>query len=226
MKIGPMQYLTRDEFLKILDLTSGAFDQMQHAGYVALAFGTPMPSSPGRYFDLDLVAMAINLGLTPFVGRESSTTIVAALFDQWARAVGGAEADPKQSYFIAVGGVGWDATKKSPKRLVVTHGTADRIASDFSDVEELRGFFTVNISDILRRLRERARNIGIDLNGPFFFLPTDPRFKDVLAQFIHERDGRLERLRQDKKKSAIARQRRRHEGISALARVADETALV
>src|SRR6476660_9156771 len=108
-----MQSLTRDEFLKVLELTGGAFDQLQHAGYVALAFGTPLPATPGRY--LDLVAMAINLGLTPSLGRENSTAIVSGFFPQWASAVGHAEADSKLDYFMAVGGVGRDATRKSPK---------------------------------------------------------------------------------------------------------------
>ena len=57
-----MRSLTRDQFLKIFGLTSGAFDAQQRAGHVALAFGTPMPATPGRYFDLDLVAMAIAPG--------------------------------------------------------------------------------------------------------------------------------------------------------------------
>ena len=71
-----MQSLTRDQFLELLGLTGGAFDQLQHAGHVALAFGTPLPATPGRYLDLDLVAMATNLGLTPSLGRENSTAIV------------------------------------------------------------------------------------------------------------------------------------------------------
>ena len=29
-----------------------------------------MPATPGRYLDLDLVAMAINLGLTPSLGQR------------------------------------------------------------------------------------------------------------------------------------------------------------
>src|SRR5450631_1275694 len=106
-----MQPLTREEFLEVLGLTGGAFDQLQHAGHVALAFGTPMPATPGRYLDLDLVAMWTNLGLTPSLGREISTTIVAGFFHQWASAVGHAEADVSQDFFMAVGGVGWDVTK-------------------------------------------------------------------------------------------------------------------
>lgn len=64
-----MRSLTRDQFLKVFGLTSGAFDAQQRAGHVALAFGTPIPATPGRYFDLDLVAMAIALGLTPTLGK-------------------------------------------------------------------------------------------------------------------------------------------------------------
>src|ERR1700735_4041735 len=109
-----MQQLSRDEFLELLGLTSGAFDQLQHGGHVALAFGTPLPAMPGRYLDLDLVAMAIILGLTPSLGRENATAIVSGFFHQWASAVGHAEADPNQECFMAVAGVGWDAVKRPP----------------------------------------------------------------------------------------------------------------
>src|SRR3954453_18214592 len=152
-----MQSLTRDEFLKVLGLTGGAFDQLQHAGHVALAFGTPLPATPGRYLDLDLVAMATNLGLTPSLGREISTTIVAAYFHQWGSAVGHAEADPNQDFFMAVAGVGWDVAKKGPKLLLVTNGTLHQITKDFGGTKDLVGFFTGNVSDIIRRLRARAR---------------------------------------------------------------------
>lgn len=214
-----MQTLTRDEFLEVLPLTSGAFDQLQHAGYVALAFGTPMPATPGRYLDLDLVAMAINLGLTASLGREISTTIVAAFFHQWASAVGHAEADPNENFFMAVGGVGWDAAKKGPKLLLVTHGTIAQIAEDFRDLKGLVGFFTVNISDIMRRLRARAHAVGIDLSRPFFFQPNDPRFDQILMQVKRERDGRIARLRQDKKKFAAMKARSRRQDIAAVPRV-------
>jgi hypothetical protein len=214
-----MLALTRDEFLEILGLTGGAFDQLQHAGHVALAFGTPMPATPGRYVDLDLIAMWINLGLTPSLGRENSTAIVSGYFHQWASAVGHAEADPRQDFFMAVGGVGWDATKKSPKLLLVTNGTVDQIAQDFRDTTNLVGFFTVNISDIIRRLRARAHAAGIDLSRPFFFAPEDPRFDQILTQARRERDARIARLRRDKKKFAAAKARNRRQDIAALPRV-------
>jgi hypothetical protein len=214
-----MQSLTRDEFLEVLGLTGGAFDQLQHAGHVALAFGTPLPATPGRYLDLDLVAVAINLGLTPPLGRESATAIVGGYFHQWASAVGHAEADPNQNFFMAVGGVGWDAAKKGPKLLLVTHGTLDQITEDFRDAKDLVGFFTVNITDIIRRLRTRAHAAGIDLGRPFFFLPDDPRFNEILAQVKRELDARIARLRRNKKKFAAAKGRARRRDITALPRV-------
>src|ERR1700741_5163040 len=146
-----MQPLTRDEFLEVLGLTSGAFDQLQHARHVALAFGTPIPATPGRYLDLDLVAMAINLGLTPSLGREASTAIVGGFFHQWASAVGHAEADTSQDSFMAVGGVGRDAARRGPALMLVTHGTLSQIAQDFHGRQDLFGFFAVNISDIIRQ---------------------------------------------------------------------------
>ena len=96
-----MRSLTRDQLLKIFGLTSGAFDAQQRAGHVALAFGTPIPASPGRYFDLDLVAMAIAAGLTPTLGRQAATAIVFGFFNQWVSAVSRADADTGQNYFFA-----------------------------------------------------------------------------------------------------------------------------
>jgi hypothetical protein len=215
-----MQTLTRVEFLEILQLTGGAFDQLQHAGHVALAFGTPLPASPGRYLDLDLVAMAISLGLSQWLGREISTAIVAGFFHQWASAVGYAEANPDQEFFMAIGGVGWDAAKKGPKLLLVTHGTIDQIADDFRGMKDLVGYFTVNVSDIIRRIRERAQKVGIDLSRPFFFPPGDPRFDQILTQVKRELDARIARLRRDKKKIAAAKTRRQRQGITAAPRVA------
>ena len=216
-----MQHLSRNEFLQALGMTGGAFDQLQHAGHVALAFGTPMPATPGRYLDVDLVAMAINLGLTPSLGRENSTAIVSGCFYQWASAVGHAEADPRQDYFMAVGGVGWDARKKSPELLLVTNGTVDQIAQDFRSTANLVGFFTVNISDIIRRLRTRAHTAAIDLSRPFFFPPDDPRFKEILTRVKRELDARIARLRRDKTKFAAAKARGRRQDIAVAPRVKD-----
>src|SRR5215470_11004026 len=124
-----MRTLTRGQFLAIFGLTSGGFDALQNAGHVALAFGTPIPASPGRYFDLDLVAMAIAAGLTPTLGRQAATTIVLGFFNQWVAAVGHADADTAQNYFFAMAAVGWDNDKKRPREILVTNGTVQQIVS-------------------------------------------------------------------------------------------------
>lgn len=216
-----MQVVARQELLDLMGLTSSAFDQLQHAGHVALAFGTPLPATPGRYLDLDLVAMAMNLGLTPSIGRERATAIVGGFFHQWVSAVGHAEVNLNQEYFMAAGAVGWDELKKSPKLLLVTNGTLEQLSGDFQGRRDLVGFFTVNISDIIRRLRAKAQRAGIDLSRPFFFPPDDPRFGEIITQVKREFDGRVARIRQNKKKLTVARARGRRRDISTLPRVKD-----
>jgi hypothetical protein len=199
-----MRSLTRNQFLKILGMTSGAFDAQQRAGHVALAFGTPIPATAGRYFDLDLVGMAIALGLAPTLGRPTATTIVLGFFNQWVAAVGHADADTARSYFFAMGAVGWDDEKRRPREFFVTHGTTEQITSDLQDASSM---FAVNITDIIARLRAKARSVGIDLSQPFFFPPEHMRFSQIIAEFEQEREARIARLRQSKKKF------RRHQAL-------------
>ena len=94
-----------------------------------------------------------------------------------------------------------------------------RSAQDFRRTKDLVGFFTVNISDIIRRLRARAHAAGIDLNRPFFFPPGDPRFDEILTRVKRERDARIARLRRAKKKFATMKARGRREDIVAVPRL-------
>jgi hypothetical protein len=216
-----MQRLTRAEFLEVLGLSSGAFDQLQHLGHVALAFGTPLPATKGAYLDLDLVAMGVTLGLTPSFGREISATIVATYFNHWATAVGHAEADPSQDFYLAVGGQGWDAERNAPTLLLVSNGTSDQIATDFRQLSDIVGYYAVNISDILRRIRSRARALGIDLSSPFFFPPDDERFHQIIARVKRERDERIARFRRNKNKVSEAQARQRRYNISTVPRLSN-----
>ena len=122
---------------------------------------------------------------------------------------------------MAVGGFGWDNTKKRPKLLLVTNGTVDQITEDFRVTTDLIGYFNINISDIIRRLRAKAAAAGIDLTRPFFFPPDDPRFNEMLTRVKRERDARIARLRRDKKKFAAAKARARRQDIVAAPRVKD-----
>jgi hypothetical protein len=216
-----MQHLSRAEFLEVLEISGPSFDQLQHAGHVALAFGMPMPSTPGRYLDLDLVAMAMHLCLAPTVGRANSTAIVLGFFHQWACAVGRAEADLSQDFFVAVAGCGWDSATKKPKTLWITNGTMDQITEDYRSLTDLVAYFNINISGLIRRLRVKAAAAGVDLTRPFFFSPDDPRFREILTRVKREHDARTLRLRGDKKKFAAAKARARRQDIVAAPRVKD-----
>jgi hypothetical protein len=199
--------LTRDQFLKIFGLSSGAFDAQQRAGHVALAFGTPIPSAPGRYFDLDLVAMAIAAALSPTLGRKDATTIVLGFFNQWVAAVGQADADPARDYFFAIGGFGWGDDRKSFSELLVTHGVSAQI---LSDLRGARSVIAVNVTQILVRLRDKARAAGTDLSQPFFFPPEHERYSQIIAEFQQEREARVARLRRTNKETRHPQAMSRH----------------
>jgi hypothetical protein len=187
-----MRPLSRDQLLTIFGLTSGAFDAQQRAGHVALAFGTPIPAAPGRYFDLDLVAMAIAAALAPTLGRQTATAVVLGFFNQWVAAVGHVDADSTQNYFFAMGTVGWDSHERRPREIWVTNGAIQQIMSDLRDASSV---IAVNITDIVARLRTKARTAGIDLSQPFFFPPEHERFSQIITEFEREREARIARLR-------------------------------
>jgi hypothetical protein len=213
-----MRSLTRDQLLKIFGLSSGAFDALQRAGHVALAFGTPIPAAPGRYFDLDLVGMAIASGLAPSLGRQAATTIALAFFNQWLAAVGHADADPRQSYFFAMGTVGWDDSERRPREIWVTNGTAEEIISDLHDASSV---MAINITDILARLRAKAHETGIDLSQPFFFCPEHERFSQIITEFNQEREARIARLRRSRNKLRRHQALISRQDIKAVARLKD-----
>jgi hypothetical protein len=189
--------LRRDQFLKVFGLTSGAFDAQQRAGHVALAFGTPVPAAPGRYCDLDLVAMAIAEGLAPTFGRRIATTLVLGFFNQWVAAVGQADANTARNYFFAMGGMGADEKNRRFREIWVTSGAHEEIMSDLHGASVV---IAVNITDILARLRAKAAAAGIDLSQPFFFPPDHPRYFQIIAEFEQEREERVARLRRSKQK--------------------------
>jgi hypothetical protein len=199
--------LTRDQFLKIFGLSSGAFDAQQRAGHVALAFGTPSPAMPGRYCDLDLTALAIAEALAPALGRPTATTIVLGFFNQWVAAVGQADADPARDYFFAIGGFGWGNDRKRFRELLVTHGASEQIMSDLGGA---RSVIAVNITQILVRLRDKARAAGTDLSQPFFFPPEHERYSQIIAEFQQEREARVARLRRTNKETRHPQAMSRH----------------
>jgi hypothetical protein len=187
----------REQFLNILGLSSGAFDQIQHSTGAALAFGSPIPAAPGRYLDLDLVGMAIAAGLTPALGRQAATVIILGFFDRWIAATAEVDTDSGR-HFFGLGLVSGEFGKKA-KEIRITHGSTVEILRDLRGCSSI---IMVDIRDIVSRLRDRARAVGVDLSGAFVYPPEDPRFKTLVDEFKAERDRRVARLRRNKQKFA------------------------
>ena len=86
---------------------------------------------------------------------------------------------------------------RSRRRRVVTNGTIEQITSDLHDASSV---MAINITDILARLRAKAREAGIDLSQPFFFPREHERYSQIITEYEREQQARLERLRRNKKK--------------------------
>ena len=69
-----------------------------------------------------------------------------------------------------------------------------------SDLRDASSVMAINITDIIARLRTKARTAGIDLSQPFFFPPEHERFSQIIIEFKQEREARIARLRRSKKK--------------------------
>jgi hypothetical protein len=149
-----------------LGLSSGAFDQIQHSTGAALAFGSPIPAAPGRYLDIDLVSMAITARLAPALGRHAATVIVLGFFNHWIAAT--AEVDTHSGrHFFGLGLV-LDEVGRKAKEIRITHGSREEISNDLGGSSST---ITIDIGDVVSGLRKRARPIGVDLSGPFFYPP-------------------------------------------------------
>ena len=90
-----------------------------------------------------------------------------------------------------------------------------------TDLRDASSVMAVNITDIIARLRVKARAAGIDLSQPFFFPPEHERFSQIITEFKQERDARIARLRRNKKKFRRHQALMSRQDIKAVARLRD-----
>jgi hypothetical protein len=213
-----MQRMIRTDLEELLYLKRGELDNLQAEGAISLAFGAVWPGKPGDYFDIDAVHLAVNLALSPTVGRPTATAIVLKFSAMICALIARAEFDQTTDVFLGVGAFGVkDAARKIPRLYGVAAGTMDELKRDLVGQDEpLKNACLVNISDIIRRLRANARTLGINLEKPIFFLPDDPRFADVQRVIEREIKARAARLKADRKKLQKARTHMAREDITYL----------
>jgi hypothetical protein len=127
--------------------------------------------------------MLIAAGLTRMLGRQAATTIVLGFFNQWVSAIGHADADTAQNYFFATGLFVRENDERRPREIWVTNGTSEQIISDLRDASSV---VAVNITDIIARLRVKARAAGIDLSQAILF---SPRAREILPDHHRVQTG-------------------------------------
>jgi DNA-binding protein H-NS len=88
-----------------------------------------------------------------------------------------------------------------------------------SDLRDASSVMAINITDIIARLRAKARAAGIDLSQPFFFPPEHERFSQIITEFKQEREARIARLRRNKDKLRRHQALMNRQDIKAVARV-------
>jgi hypothetical protein len=211
-----MRHLSREQFLAILKLPEANYDAMQRTGQAALAFTVSRPQPPGQYLDLDLVAMAMVLAMTPTIRRELAAAIVRGFFNQWVSAVGHAEDDPGQHYSL---GVLQEQAQGQAVGYVVSSGTREELMRDFHGLHGT--VMAIDITDILARLRANAREIGLDLSQAFFWPPDHPRFAQIIEEFKQIREQRVARFRRDRKRFRAHQQMLNQHAVRVAARVAE-----
>jgi hypothetical protein len=112
--------------------------------------------------------------------------------------------------------------ERHPREIWVTNGTSEQIMSDLHGASSV---MAVNITDILARLRAKARTAEIDLSQPFFFPPEHERFSQIIAEFKQEREARIARLRRNKNKLRRHQALMSRQHIKAVARVESSSAI-
>jgi len=215
-----VQRIDRTDIEALLHIKHSELDTLQGQGLVSLAFGSPVPSEAGKYFDMDCASLAINFALSAYIGRPTATAIVLQFGALIAAIIARAEADKKTEFYIGVAALGVrDAARKIPAIYGISGGTLPELREDFQGHKlPLMNACLANISDILRRLRFNAGELGINFPSEIFFLPTDPRFSEIQTAVEREIKGRVARLKTDSKKFRRTKDQIRRRDIEYLAR--------
>jgi hypothetical protein len=194
-----MKRRSRREFLALINRSEGAFEVLQNRKQVALAFGAEVPATYGGYFDVDAAAMLVSDGLAAAMAKHkgAAAALVRLFGEQLLDAIGRAEFD-RRAMFFAIG------ETQTPEGIAYTGtcGTLAEIAADFDEANPERigpppaRLLTVNVTDVLARIRANARAAGIDLSDPLFLPPGHPEYARLIEQAREVREAAIARQEQ------------------------------
>jgi hypothetical protein len=165
--------------------------QLKKRGKSPIAFGFPVAGSIP--YDVDSAFIAAHrefatLQDTDARGLTLAGRLMSLHWDALLTALGLADVSPEPVFLVMTQDV------KAGYRMA--QGLFSEIAAwPIEKVAAIRSMRFLNVTDLLARLRENARKIGLDLSDPFFVPPTDPLFEEVMAEGDKEREEVRARVR-------------------------------
>jgi hypothetical protein len=199
-----MRALTPAQFYACTGTNPASIRAHISKGDFAMAFGADRPLAGGVFLDLDVVAHLLNDELMPAFGRRLAPTLVKVHGDSWMKAVGLADtvAEPTWWFVFEMG------PPPTPKPGNVGHREKYLVAvGTFADLAGLDKFAElpvdkrpvrvtgVSVTDVLRRVRENAARIGLDLSAAFF-PPDGPLHQEIIEAAKKDRETMLARYHQ------------------------------
>lgn len=195
-----MRIITPEQFFATADVKPETFRADVSKNQAAFAFGTGQPLAAGRFIDLDPIAWRLVNELRPGFGRVGAATLVKAFCDGWLYAVSLADRTAEPVFFAI--------TESGPPSSVWKGGAREHVnagAVTLSALAKQKPKATgdvgpdritlINISKIMRDVRERAANIGLDLTEPFCPPFDDPSFNKELKEIENWREAMGARVR-------------------------------
>lgn len=217
-----MRRVSFQQLLALSDTPKGSFNVQLRDGETALAFGSIRPLVGGVYLDLDAIAMLLVDELAAAFGRKFASTIVRGHGDTWLAGVGLVDITQEQVFFaVAEYGemkrhkaAGGRILRGDNIRLAITTMTFDRGAAIGSITDKVATYNReaeiparitwVNLTDIVGRVRNIGRQIGLDLEAPFFPPETDPEAYKMLAAAREGRQAMLAWFEREKASAGLA----------------------
>ncbi len=194
-----MQRLTLDELLLVTDTPINQFKALRIRKQLALAFGRSDAYASLAYVELDGVALMLADALAESHGRQFAARVVRVYWDVWGAVVARAEADASQAAKFCV--VDFTTADGKSAHLVCGAGgvisdeeiAAKTAATPQAAGAEAKRIVCVNLTRLIRFMREHAARHGIDLLRSSFLPPADdPRTIDLLWPWAEARGRAIE----------------------------------
>jgi hypothetical protein len=195
-----MSQLTLKQLLTVIDMSPEALKSLRRRNQIALAFGLRHAWDGMTFLPIDAVAMLVRGSLTPIYAPTMAAEFVRSYADILISTIAEAEQhrDDAYGYFsiidiervadgqkstLALGSLGLVSPDHVRDLMAKTPGTDGFIAMNIHDV---------NVSLLIKAIRNNAARHGIDLTAAFMYAPGSPEYQKLMSPFVearaHDRD--------------------------------------